>query len=66
MVGAIRFHWKYLMCIYCHNLCGSLEFAKYITNFDLEDFLEAFRERDVDEEVDRTVSGEEQVAAPYE
>ena len=49
-----------------HNLCGSLEFSQYITNVDLEDFLEAFRERDVDEEVDRTVSGEKQVTAPYE
>ena len=42
-----------------HDLCGSLEFSQYITNVDLEDFLEAFRERDVDEKVDRTVSGEE-------
>ena len=40
-----------------------LEFTQKDSNFDLEDFLETSRERDVNEEVDRAVSGEEQVTA---
>ena len=36
-------------------------FDQQIIYFDLEDFLKPFRERDVDEEVDRAVNSEEQV-----
>ena len=43
-----------------------LSFGQQIIYFDLEDFLKPFRERDVDEEVDRAVNSEEQVTAPYE